>query len=387
MPRPRRSGVPGLQQPTYRGRDGRRHRAKKWTLVVKRGGHKRCFALDTELYPEAERRAREKLAELDRNPEGPSRKPVDEHVGDWIETIRASARTAHHVNERERHLAEFVEGAEIATLRDLTGFAASRYLGKLLERGLSHSSLEHVRSALRAFSRWLTDEERIPRDPFRKLPPYNPEVDRRYERGAYTLLELRRLFKAAPLYREACYRLAFSTGLRRSELRRLARSAVDLKRGRVLAKLTKNGKPTWLALSRATVACLRRYYAAYAAGERRRGAPLGGLAAGLALPEGVPELDRDREGNAIGGLARDLAAAGIPVMRDGHPRDFHSFRVSYNTLMAARGVKRHVRQRLMRHGDGRLTDGPIYLRDLEPEEREAVERLDRAPRKRRKQAS
>lgn len=371
MPRRRRSGVPGLQQPTYQARDGSRRRAKKWTLVVKRGKRKRCFALDTEFYAEACERARKKLAELDARPQGPSRRPIAEHVGNWLAAIEARIRSKRHLKERERYLRDFVRDTNARTIHDLDGAAAALYLGSLLERGLSASTLEHCRSALRAFSRWLVDTDQLERDPFRSLPPYQVSADRRYERGAYTWPELQRLFRAAPAYREAAYRLAFSTALRRGELGRLPRSAVDLKGRRVLAKLTKNGKPRWLALSRATVACLRRYWRDFDAGIRRPGFPKRGLSAGLALPEGVP---------GVGRLEDDMEAAKPKVekFRDGYPRDFHSFRVSWNTLLAQRGEKSHVRQRGMGHSKPELTEGPIYLRDVDPELRAAVDDLDRA---------
>jgi integrase len=148
--------------------------------------------------------------------------------------------------------------------------------------------------------------------------------------------------------------VAATTGLRRSELARLAWGDVDLQAAqvRVRASSAKNRREAHLPLPAGTVAAL--------AALPGRGTPLAAVFAT------VPSTKV---------LRQDLAAAGIDYETPEGTADFHALRVTYATMLARAGVSLVQAQRLMRHSDPKLTAN-IYTRLRLDDAHEAVARID-----------
>jgi integrase len=258
------------------------------------------------------------LAELERHGSGPGGK--------------------HHRDVRV-HLKRWAEACGWKTLDEATPAAISHFLGRLQAEGRSPRTQNHYLAHLRQMLAWAVK----PQGWLTKNPA--AEVDaarvgaagRRRLRRAYSAEEFRHLLAAAPFSRQIIYQTAAYSGLRRSELRRLEKQDCDpcgpQPRWKLRPEVTKNGVGSRLPMLPECAAALRPTWEA--------------------LPD--PSSKVFRAIPSIELLHRDLAQAGIP-RQDGRGRwtDFHSFRYTFCTWMAARHPVQLV-QRLMRHGTITLT--------------------------------
>ena len=106
-------------------------------------------------------------------------------------------------------------------------------------RGMSISTSNGYLAAIKAFSRWLMEKDRIDRDRLASLKSLNADTDPRHERRALDLAELQRLLAAAGQStavfqglsgqdRSILYAAAMVTGFRASELASLFPYSFDL---------------------------------------------------------------------------------------------------------------------------------------------------------------
>ena len=240
--------------------------------------------------------------------------------------------------------------------RSLTEVTPARIRKSLLRigsKGLTAKTVNGYRVAVSGFFGWLLQEGRWPTNPVLQVKRVR-EVESKRPRRAFTTAELRRLFEAAPADRAACYRMAATTGLRRSELRALTWADVDLDAAtvRVRASIAKNRRTTYLPIPAGTVAALRALKA--------NGAP------DVEVFRFVPSTRRMRE---------DLEAAEVPYVTPEGTADFHALRVTYATMLARAGVSLVQAQKLMRHSDPKLTAN-IYTRLQLDDAHAAVARIE-----------
>jgi integrase len=141
--------------------------------------------------------------------------------------------------------------------------------------------------------------------------------------------------------RHALYLVACSTGLRASELARLTARSFDLVNGEVTidrpAKTRRRAQDV-LPVDRSIIRAVKPLFR----GEN----PI------------WPNRCKPSQAWWLNGakmIARDLAAAGIPVVLDGRVYDLHSLRGQFATDLERAGVSLSRAQRLMRHSDPRLT--------------------------------
>src|SRR5262249_43124717 len=131
--------------------------------------------------------------------------------------------------DRDRSAAALKAVLDDTRFGDLSPSMIQQALGTLRAGGRALATLNHHRSAARAFFRWAREDGRLQDDPLAGVTGYNAAADRRHDRRTLSLDELRRLIGAAeagPPYRAMsgprralCYRLAVATGLRYSEIR------------------------------------------------------------------------------------------------------------------------------------------------------------------------
>ena len=286
------------------------------------------------------------------------RRPIAEHVEEFVSDIRARARTEKHATEREASLNRVLARASVDRLSDLTtervqgALAALRADAESEEKpGLSATTLNRYASAARAFTKWVVRNGRLDRDPLVGLARYNSDADRRRERRDLTPAEFARLLQAAENAptryglsgpdRAIMYALAAGTGLRASEIASLTPESFDL-----------NGDPPTVTVKAAyskhrheDVQPMRRDLA-----ERLRPWLLGRVLR-------APVFDTPRLSQKTGKLIRaDLTAAGVPyVDEDGRVADFHALRVSFISAVVRAGASPKEAQTLARHADPSLT--------------------------------
>ena len=99
-------------------------------------------------------------------------KSLDEHITDWVETLRAQARTKKHIQTVQSHV--------------------RRIFGHCGYRLLSDIQAGKVQSAIAALR-----EPRLPIDPLVHLTKYSVATDRRHDRRALTPAEVDAIIAAA----------------------------------------------------------------------------------------------------------------------------------------------------------------------------------------------
>jgi integrase len=304
--------------------------------------------------------------------------PIASHLDDWQSNILAKGGTEKYADlshGRAARLVAVLKGASLAEvdaagltvekrrqaeeclsrrlrtarLSDLTAVAVQAILADLRTQGVALGTINHYRSAIRAFSRWAWKDGRLKEDALAVVSGYNAKEDPRHDRRTVSVEELRRLVRVAaegPPYqqmsgplRALCYRLAVATGLRFSEIGTILPESFagldgDQPTVTVGAAYTKNRKPATLPISADVAEDIRVLLASVDPGE-----PV------FPLPSRGADM-----------LKVDLQAAEIPY-RDagGLVFDFHSLRCQCATIADLSGVTPRVVQKLMRHSTLELT--------------------------------
>ncbi len=157
------------------------------------------------------------------------------------------------------------EGLPDTVAEGLTLAHARDWLDSLRERGLAPRSLASYCQSLKAFSRWLAEEEWLPKDPLTKLKP--PKYDDK-AKPTFTPEEVETLLAACTQHNRtpqtglrdrAIMLLLYSTGLRASELVGLQVADLDWDKGLLLVKRGKGGKFRQLPLMGKAEKALDRY--------------------------------------------------------------------------------------------------------------------------------
>ena len=135
-----------------------------------------------------------------------------------------SAKTlANYHSHLELFASKVTKSTTRITADDIRRYIA--YLGKT--RHLKKTSLQTHINSLRAFSGWLTLEEKIKKNPMNKIKSI--KIDKVGARQALTVEELERLRNACQTYREkALIEFFVSSGCRLNEVATLAASDLDL---------------------------------------------------------------------------------------------------------------------------------------------------------------
>lgn len=145
---------------------------------------------------------------------------------------------------------------------ELTRAQVQRYMAELTTAGKEANTVRLRQAALRAFARWLVEEDELPEDPLVGLKP--PKLPTKVVAGLSDD-QLRDLLKACkgPSFRdkrdEALVRLLSETGLRASECVALQVADLDLKRGLVTVRRGNGAKGRVAPFSPQAAAALDRY--------------------------------------------------------------------------------------------------------------------------------
>ena len=249
--------------------------------------------------------------------------------------------------------------AEVAAL--LTRDNVVRFLARSRASGLSPRSVARRMAGLRAFCRYLKQEEMLPVDPLldlqtprlpRRLPHFLSldEVDR--------LLCQPRLETPRGCRDAAMLEVLYATGLRVSELVSLPMSALHLAEGWIKVK-GKGGKERLIPLGEQAVACMRAYLGSareeLMRGERSTQVFVNGRGEGLTR-------------QACWKLLRSYARqAGI-----GKPMSPHTLRHSFATHLLEQGADLRSVQQMLGHSD--ISTTQIYTHVLEARLRSAYQR-------------
>jgi integrase len=288
-----------------------------------------------------------------------------EHLKDFQEALASGAtgkagKTDAQVKQVLQRIQAVIGGCKFQSLSELDGDKVAAYLAKRrkLSRkdgGIGAQTSNFYLQAIRHFASWCVIKKRLAENPFEELNPLNVKKDRRHDRRALDLDELKKLLEATGTSRKSfrgltgrdrrfLYLIAVGTGFRRSELLGLTPHHFDLTAGLVClsAEETKNGEAARQPLHPEVLAEVRDFLDG-----RKQDAIL------------WPGTWHEKSAKMI---RKDLAEAKLPYGVKGHDSvtryaDFHSLRHSFITALARNGTNIKLAQVLARHSDPKLTLG------------------------------
>ena len=320
-----------------------------WWQYRQHGSHgkKLTQSLGTTDRSVAEQRRRELLIEKKQEEAGilpPKRlrdaaqRPLPEHLSDFVANLETVGRSDKHVANIRHRVDTLLRECQWDLPGQITTGSFEDWRGR---QRLSAKTLNDYLQAVGSFLKWMKRHQRVNANPFQDAPIDKIEMRGRKTRvrRAFTTEEIIRLLPVVPPDRRAIYLIALYTGLRHGELKQLRWSdlCLDDEIPFVSARpdTTKNGKPVEMGLHRDVVTALKAIRPSPAVSEE----PV--------FPR-MPRIERFR---------RDLKLAGV-LYRDaaGRVSDFHSLRYTFCTNMGNAGVQPAIRQELMRHKDGRMTE-------------------------------
>ena len=282
-------------------------------------------------------------------------KPLSDHLDDFIKSLEAKGCTDRHVALVTNRAKRVLDGCGFRFFSDITASKVMNYLHELRadtkdQRGISAQTFNFYLQAIKQFCRWMVKDRRASESPVAHLDGLNVRTDRRHDRRALSVEELRRLLESTRCgptrkgmpgpQRAMLYRLAVETGLRAGELRSLTRASFQLDSDQptvtVAAAYSKRRREDTLPLRPEMVDDLRLFLT--------RLTP-------SALVFKMPKPDQ-----IIDLLKADLAKAGIAYRDDaGRVVDFHALRHTFISNLAAGGVHPKTAQALARHSTITLT--------------------------------
>jgi len=162
-----------------------------------------------------------------------SQRSIEAHLADHESKLRAANRTDKHITSTTRFIRWIADHAGFKIAADINADGVNRYAGKLRNEGRAARTIQAHLNAIKAFSKWLTEHHKLPRDPLASVKKPNPKADRRRERRILLPEEWRLLETATTAGPERygmtggerllLYCTAIQTGLRSNELRSLTR--------------------------------------------------------------------------------------------------------------------------------------------------------------------
>ncbi len=299
-------------------------------------------------------------------------RPLGEHLADFRQSLLDKGDTAKQAQQVTTRARAIIEGCQFRMWSDIRADRVERYVADLRNegKGLSVQTSNFYLQAVQSLCRWMVQNRRASESPLAHLKRMNVKVDRRHDRTAFEVDEVRRLLAAAHAgperfgmagqERALLYKLTVESGMRANELRTLRLRSFDLEACKVIvqAAYSKHREEDTLPLRPETVAELRAFFANRVPTAKAFG--------------GRYKWLTDKTSKMI---QADLKDAGIPYVDDaGRYRDFHALRHTTGSWLAANGVHPKVAQAIMRHSDINLTMSR-YTHTLKGQEAQAIRSL------------
>ena len=283
-------------------------------------------------------------------------KPLADHMSDFKAALTAKANTADHVAMVTGRAKRVFNGCGFKFFSDIAATRVQSFLNTLRtgtdeKQGISAQTFNFHLAAVKQFCRWMVKHGRAAANPVDPLEPLNVKVDRRRDRRALAVEELRTLLtttangpsrgRMTGPVRSLLYRVAMETGLRSNELRTLTARSFDLNPDAptvtVTAGNSKNRKEDTLPIRPELATDIRAHLS------------------GKPADAQVFPIPKDRK-CAAKMFRADADAAGI-VFRDAANEvvDFHALRHTFVTNLARGKVHPKIAQALARHSTISLT--------------------------------
>jgi integrase len=301
-----------------------------------------------------------------------SRRTIASHLEDFTAKMHTANRTEKHIRYTRQFIEWICDFAKFETAADIHADGVYRYAQKLKKDGLASRTIQSHLHAIKAFTKWLAENQKLPRDPLVGVKTPSPASDRRLERRILlpeewpwlrdVTLEGPARYGVAGIDRYRLYATAIQTGLRSNELRQLRRGDchLDVSPAYLTARAgtTKNGKEARQYVDEIVAEELRRHLGVYTRqGKLFKMPHETNLARALrddvaaARSRWLHETKEDE-----GELQRRNRSDFLASVNDrGEVLDFHSLRHTCGAWLALAGEHPKVIQSVMRHSSIALT--------------------------------
>ena len=298
---------------------------------------------------------------------------TDGRRNNWhLSALRAADRSDDHVNRTVGFVRIISEWVGFSIASDISADGVNRYAGKLRDKGRSARTIQAHLTAIKSFTKWLSDHHKLPRDPLASVKKPNPKADRRRERRMLLPDEWWRLEAATEAgpkrygmtggERLLLYRTAIQSGLRSNELRSLTRGRLyfDADPPYITCKAgsTKNRKDARQYIQSELAADLKAHIATkspkarvFAMPGRTRLAAMLRKDLAQARHKWLQEAIDDPQQYA----QREQSDFLVAASHEGEITDFHSLRHTCGSWLAMTGAHPKVVQTVMWHGTITLT--------------------------------
>ncbi len=342
-------------------------------------------------------------------------KCFETHRVDWLTSMRASGRSARHIENADRLTKRACNECGFNTLRDIESSRLENWLATKLDEGMSARTRNSYLQALYALCEWCVKNGRLTLNPLKTVSKADENADRRRVRRAMTEEELHRLLYSArwrPLAeqgredgelayadlddavkrarsrlvdhpdfvaklehrgreRELLYKVMLTTGLRKNEMASVRLRDLDLDSDRpslqLEARNEKNREGNCIPLRRDVAIDLKNWLRERAQQRRqatsqavtlkfenaRKAKSVDAVAANDLKPD---EFLFHVPTQLVRIFDADLKAAGIAKRDDrGRTLDVHALRTTFGTHLSKAGVPLRTAQAAMRHSTPTLT--------------------------------
>ena len=303
--------------------------------------------------------------------ESQAKRTIESHLADFQAKMKAARRSEDHISRTLKFIREICKHSGFQILGDIRADGVAQYTVSLIDADKSPRTVESRLTAIKSFTKWLTEGGKLLRDPLAGIKKPSPRNDRRHEHRMLLPKKwpwLEYVLQDGPdrhsmTGKERCllYETAIQTGLRSKELRNLTRGHLLLDADRpaiaVKARSTKNKTAA------------KQYIRADLADRLRS------LIANKTTK--VPVFNLPHETSIAKMLRADLADARkawlkdvddpdqraqreqsdflAPVNDAGELLDFHSLRHTCGAWLAISGTTLNIVQQVMRHSTITLT--------------------------------
>ena len=289
-----------------------------------------------------------------------NRKPLADHVADYLDDCRNMGQATSNIAEKTRHLNRLLDESGATRLTDLAADTLSANMGRMVDGGYSARSANFRRQSAVTFMNWCRKVGRIEDNPLAAVPKLDERNDRRRVRRPLTDDELSRLLAVAEERgRRAWYLAAAWAGLRKGDLQRLAWSDIDFEANTITVCTGKAKRDDVIPMHPQLAEELRQRRDDAMATPKARVFPQtvtdrtrqkDFLRAGLAREEVI--VDENDQPVMVGrGKRRRPQTRIVCDDAEGRVIDLHALRTTLGTRLAQHGAKPQVAREIMRHAN------------------------------------
>ena len=171
--------------------------------------------------------------------EAHARRPLAEHVADFLAVKKAEHNTSKHIASLQRHLDWMITAIRAETIADIGATQVTLAIGRMKDAGTSLRTCNSYMTSMKAFVKWCLLDKRLIEDVLLAVTAYDHATDPRHSRRAPSVDEIHCLLDTARSRsaeqcdffgedRAMAYETSFLTGFRANEIRSLTPENYDI---------------------------------------------------------------------------------------------------------------------------------------------------------------